>query len=166
MTPGQFLARLVSLPELQVTYVDGRSQPGWLIISFESISQVRACPHCAGLCESVYDHRWSKCLDSPIRELKVKLKIHKKRYWCSQCRRIFTEPLHGIFKGARLTERLRRNILWCCSRYQSLLAIAKTMGCSDTTVRKSFYAHLRLHFKRHLTTGFQRELGWMSISLE
>lgn len=159
MTPGQFLAKLVSLPELQLVWADARSRPGWLILRFESVSRFRACPHCGGISQSTYDHRWVKCLDSPLRDRKVELRIRKKRYWCSRCGKTFTELLHGIFKGARLTERLRRNILWCGSRFQSLLAIARALGCSDFTVRKSFYAHLRIHFKRHLAYGFPKKLG-------
>src|SRR4051812_1829036 len=65
----------------------------------------------------------------------------------------------GVFKGARLTERLRRNILWCCSRFQSLPGVARAMGCSNTTARRSFHSHLRIHFKRHLSYGFPEKLG-------
>jgi transposase len=159
MTPGNYLAKLVSLPELRLVSADGRSSPGWLILTFESISRFRACPRCACLCERVYDHRWVRCLDAPLRDRKVSLKIHKKRYYCRRCQKPFMELLHGIFKGARLTERLRRNILWSCSRYQSLLAVSRAMGCSASSVRRSFYAHLRLHFKRHLLYAFPKKIG-------
>lgn len=159
MTPGNFLAKLVSFPELQLVWVDARSLPGWLVFNLESISECRACPRCASLCKSIYDHRWTKCRDAPLRDKKVELKIHKKRYWCKQCEKPFMELLHGIFARARLTERLRRNILWCCSRYQSLLAVSRAMGCSNSTVRRSFYAHLEIHFKRHLLYDFPKKLG-------
>jgi transposase len=154
MTPGNYLARLISLPELKLILVNGRTRPGWLILSFESVSRFRACPHCAQPSESTYDHRWVKCLDSPLRDRKVELRIHKKRYWCKRCQKAFTETLHGIFSRARLTERLKRTLLWCGSRFQSLLAIARMLGCSDTSVRRSFYAHLKIHFKRHLQYNF------------
>lgn len=159
MTPENYLAKLVSLPELQLILADGRSRPGWLILSFKSISQFRACPHCAEITYSTYDHRWMRCLDVPLRDKKVEMRIYKKRYWCCRCQKAFTESLHGIFKGCRLTERLRRNILWCCSRFQSLSAVANAMGCSDSSVRRSFYAHLNIHYKRHLSYGFPKKLG-------
>jgi transposase len=159
MTPGNYLARVVSLPELQLVWADGRSLPGWLILKLESTSEFRACPHCATLCFTIHDRRWVKCLDAPLRDRKVELRIHKKRYWCKHCQKAFMEILHGIFKGARLTERLRRNILWCCSRFQSLIAVARAMGCSASTVRRSFYAHLKIHFKRHLSYEFPKKLG-------
>jgi transposase len=159
MTPGDFLARVVSLPELELNYADTKGRAGWMRLSLESVSVFRACPHCAGISESTYDHRWVKILDSPLRDLKVELRIRKKRYWCKSCEKPFTELIHGIFKGARLTERLRRNILWCCSRYQSLVAVSGAMGCSVTTVRRSFLAHLDLHFKRHLSYPFPKKLG-------
>ena len=159
MAPALYLARLVSLPEMQLASADGQSRPGWLILTFESTSRFRACSRCAQLCHATYDHRIRRCLDSPFRERKVQLRIREKRYWCPRCLRPFTELLHGIFKRARLTERLRRNILWCCSRYQSLLAVARALGCSATSVRRSFYAHLAIHFKRHLSYGFPKKMG-------
>lgn len=159
MTPGNFLAKLVSFPELSLVWIDSRSRPGWLVLSLESTSEFRACPKCTAICTTVYDHRYSRCLDSPLRDRKVELVIHKKRYFCKRCEKAFTELLHGIFQRARLTERLRRNILWCCSRFQSMLSVSKAVGCSPTSVRTSFYAHLEIHFKRHLSYEFPKALG-------
>jgi transposase len=159
MAPGHFLARLVSLPELQLVWVDARTNPHWLYLSFQSVSTHRACPRCASLCHSTYDHRWIRVLDAPLRERRVALRIRKKRYWCATCQKPFMEILHGIFKRARISERLRRNILWCCSRFQSLLAVSRALGCSATTVRRSFYLHLERHVKRHLNYGFPEKLG-------
>src|SRR5262245_20851895 len=134
MRPEAFLAKLISLPELKLILVDVRRRPGWVIFTLESVSKFRACPRCAKLSETIYDHRWVKILESPFRDRRCELRIRKKRYQCKQCRKPFTENLHGIFQGARLTERLRRNILWCCTRYQSLKSVATAMGCSSTTV--------------------------------
>lgn len=159
MTPGNFLAKLVSFPELQLVYVDARSRLGWLVVHLQSTSSCRACPRCASLCSGTYDHRSARALDAPLRDKKVELVIRKKRYYCRRCRKPFTEALHGIFKGARLTERLRRNILWCCSRFQSLLAVSRAMGCSNSTVRRSLYAHLEIHVQRHLSYGFPEQIG-------
>src|SRR5271170_3206024 len=103
MAPGNFLARLISLPELQLVYADARSRPGWLLIDLRSNSSFGACPRCASLCFGTYDHRRSRARDAPLREFKVELRILKKRYFCRHCQKPFTESLHGIFKGARLT---------------------------------------------------------------
>jgi len=158
MTPENYLAKLVSLPELKILHVNA-SRPGWLILEFKSVSKCRACPRCAHLCEMTYDHRTVKLLDSPLRDKKVELRIRKKRYFCPKCKKPFTELLHGIFKGHRLTERCRRNILWCCSRFQSLLTISKVHGCSAMTVWRSFFAHLLIHRRRHLNYGFPKKIG-------
>lgn len=159
MTPGNYLAKLISFPELQLVLANGSSRPGWLILTLESVSKLRACPRCAALCEKTYDHRWVSCRDSAFRDKKVVLRIHKKRYFCQICRKPFMELLHGIFKRARFTERFRRHVLWCCSRYQSLLGVSRAIGCSPTTVRRSFYSHLQIHFKRHLNYEFPKKLG-------
>lgn len=164
MTPGNYLAKLVSLPELQLVSADGRSNPHWLHLHFRSVSTLRACPRCATLCTTTYDHRWVKVLDSPFRERKVSLRIHKKRYWCKTCKKPFMEVLHGIFRFARLTARIKRHILWACSRFQSLLGVSRAVGCSPTTVRRSFYSHLEIHKNAISVTDFQRRLGSMSIT--
>jgi transposase len=36
--------------------------------------------------------------------------INKRRFYCSHCKKPFTEPISGIGKGRRTTERLRSAI--------------------------------------------------------
>jgi transposase len=159
MSPGDFLANLVSLPELELRFVAVPQRANWVILTLESVSKWRACPRCTTLSSTTYDHRTVKVLDAPFRDKRVQLRIRKKRYSCRHCRKPFTELVYGIFKGARLTERLRRTILWSCSRFQSLKEVGLAMGCSDSTVRRSFYAHLKIHVGRHLNYGFPKMIG-------
>lgn len=159
MRPDNFLAKLMSLPELKLVGLGASERRGWLFMSYNSTSKFRACPKCASLAFSVYDHRTIKILDFPIRDRKVLLRIRKKRYYCKVCKKPFTELLHGIFKGARLTERMRRHILWCSSKFQSLKMVSEAVGCSPATVRRSFYDHLKGHMGRHLNYGFPKKIG-------
>ena len=158
MTPGVYLSRFIGLPELEITYING-SHPGWMHIEARSTSRERCCPRCATLSQSVYDHRYVNVLDAPIRDQRVKLRIRKKRFSCKQCKKPFTELLNGIFSGARITERVRRAILWSCRHYQNLVQVGRQMGCSPMTVRRSLYAQLEVDVGRHLNYPWPKRLG-------
>lgn len=158
MTPGVYLSRFIGLPELEIKYISG-SSAGWLYIEADSTSSTRCCPKCALPCSAIYDHRYVKILDAPIRDQRVQLKIKKRRFLCSNCKKPFTELLHGIFSGARITERLRRVILWSCKRYQNLVQVGEAMGCSTSTVGRSLYAHLEVDIRRHLNYPWPEKLG-------
>jgi len=158
MTPGIYLSRLIGIPELEILHIHG-SVRGWLFIEAKSSSIERHCPKCATLSRTIYDHRHVEILDSPLRERKVRLRIKKKRYLCRQCKKPFTELLHGIFSGARITERLRRTVLWSCRKFQNLVQVGKHVGCSTSTVRRSLYAHLEVDVKRHLNYPWPEKLG-------
>lgn len=158
MTPGVYLSRFIGLPELEINYIRG-AQPGWVHVEATSTSVERHCPKCATLSTTIYDHRHVQVLDAPIRDQRVKLKIKKKRFLCRLCKKPFTELLHGIFSGARITERVRKTILWSCKRFQNLVQVGQHMGCSTATVRRSLYAHLEVDVKRHLNYPWPEKLG-------
>lgn len=158
MTPGVYLSNLIGLPELEIKHIHG-SVRGWLFIEAVSSSKERHCPKCATLSQTVYDHRHVEILDSPLRERKVRLRIKKKRFLCKLCKRPFTELLHGIFSGARITERLRRTVLWSCRKFQNLVQVGNYVGCSSSTVRRSLYAHLEVDVRRHLNYPWPEKLG-------
>lgn len=158
MTPGVYLSKFIGLPELEITYVRG-AQPGWVHIEATSKSCERHCPKCATLCTVIYDHRYVGILDAPIRDQRVRLRIKKRRFLCRLCKKPFTELLHGIFSGARITERVRKTILWSCKRYQNLVQVGQSMGCSTSTVRRSLYAHLEVDVRRHLNYPWPEKLG-------
>jgi transposase len=72
----------------------------------------------------------------------VFLKIEKRRFWCKNCRKPFTEYIPGIKKGARSTERLRRSVLWACENFSNLKLVQKTYRASAGYVFKTLYSRL------------------------
>ena len=158
MTPGVYLSRFIGLPELEITYING-SQFGWMHVEAKSTSIERFCPRCATPSRAIYDHRYIEVLDAPIRDQRVRLRIKKKRFLCGLCKKPFTELLHGIFSGARITERVRRTILWSSKRFQNLVQVGEQIGCSASTVRRSLYAHLEVDVRRHLNYPWPEKLG-------
>ena len=81
-------------------------------------SDFEVCPKCATPSSSVHDRRWVKVMDQPIRGAGIYLHVLKRRFRCPGCKKVFTEPLNGIRKGFKTTERYRRGLRWACENFR------------------------------------------------
>ena len=73
--PESKIAGFVLLPELKITHFG--SDGLWLC---EKVSSLEVCPRCAIPSKSVYDHRWVRMRDSPLRGFSITLKVLKRRF--------------------------------------------------------------------------------------
>ena len=90
------LARFILLPELELTRTLKVGKASGLFYC-DKHSEGEVCPKCAVLATTVYDHRTVKVKDAPIRGKLNWLVIRKRRFWCKNCRKPFTEPVQGIW---------------------------------------------------------------------
>ena len=144
--PLERLARFIVLPELEITNIRETLAGG--IYEVRKTSSFEVCPKCARPCYGVYDRRWSSFKDEPIRGNEVILKIRKRRFWCSPCKKPFTEPVSGIGKGHRTTARFRRALHRACQDMESLSKARKHMGCSSSTLYRLHYHQLELELRK------------------
>jgi transposase len=107
-------------------------------------SEFEVCPKCATKSTSVHDRRWVKIQDHPIRGSGVYLHVQKRRFRCPNCKAVFTEPLHGVRKGFKTTERYRRGVRWACENFADLKRVQRAYACSAWLVYKVFYEQLEL----------------------
>jgi transposase len=150
--PAESLARAVLLPELRLTRK--RREPwGGMILEAEKTSEMEVCPKCATPSRSVYDHRWVFLKDEPLQNKPVRLRIRKRRFRCPDCRRPFTEPVPGVRKGYRTTERYRRRLLWAHENFSDLKRVRRAYHCSGGLLYRVLYEQLEL--KRR-----QRQYPW------
>jgi transposase len=148
--PDDHLTRRILLPELdfvRTAFVPGSS---WTSIFVNKRSDFEVCPRCAVSSHSVYDHRTVVVKDSPMRDIHVRLHVRKRRFWCNACRKPFTEPVPGIKKGARTTERYRHSILWACERFSDLKAVRRSYRCSAGFLYTTLYRELELQRRKRL----------------
>ncbi len=119
-------------------------------IECEKTSKFEVCPHCASKTSSVYDHRFVTPRDQPIRNKFVTLVIKKRRFRCSNkdCRKVFTEPVGGINKGFRTTQRMRAHIRYCASKFMNLKTVKQTLCFSNATIYKAFYQQIELELRK------------------
>ena len=144
---SESLSRGILLPELKFikdVIVNKQRQ-----IFCEKISDFEVCPKCATKSSTIYDHVFVTIRDAPIRNQHVVLKIKKRRFLCKSCKKPFREPVQGIFKGFRTTQRLRGHIRWAAENYSDLKRVAKYTNSSSWLVYKSFYEQVDLELREY-----------------
>jgi len=122
-------------------------------------SPFEVCPKCAVKSFSVHDRRWVKVKDQPIRGSGVYLKILKRRFRCPNCKKVFTEPIPGVRKGFRSTQRLRRGIKWACENFKNLDAVQNAFKCSTGFIYKTFYSQIELKIRERDNNPWGTTLG-------
>lgn len=145
--PEHHFTKYLMLPELKITNSE-KSGTNYHCFSLIKTSSHEVCPKCATLSKSIYDHVWVKIQDAPIREKRVILKIKKRRFYCRPCKKPFTEPVQGIRKRHRTTERLRKHIMWCADHFSNLYSIQKQLDVSSWLIHKCVYEQLDLQIKK------------------
>ena len=112
-------------------------------------SEFEVCPHCATKSSIVYDHRTVKIKDAPIRNKMVFLFIKKRRFFCKKCYKPFTEPVSGISKYQRTTQRLKSSVCWASDHFMNLSDVERYARLSTGFVYKTVYEQLELRQRKN-----------------
>ena len=148
------ITNFLLLPELKLKHFGSDG-----LILCEKSSEFEVCPKCAAACRGVYDHRWVKIRDESIRRMKVTLKILKRRFWCKSCRKPFTEPVGGIMKGRRTTQRFRVAVMEACEKFCDLKAVREEFQVSFYFVYSAYYEVLKLRQKMRDNQAWPQSIG-------
>ena len=97
-----------------------------------------------------YDRRSVVLKDEALRGYQVRLTVRKRRLWCAPCARPFTEPVPGVRKGFRHTERYGRAALRACELYSDLSRVRRDFRCSAGWLYSTLYRHLELQRRKRL----------------
>lgn len=149
MTPQDVISNFVLLPELKLDFVrvEGRARH---VYYCTKRSGFEVCPRCAVKCTGVYDRRKVRIKDIPLRDKRIVLLITKRRFYCRSCKLPFTEPVPGIKKGRRTTQRFRSSLLWAADHYTDLKKVKKHFDCSNDLLYRSLYESLELKRRTRL----------------
>ena len=148
--PETMLLRRLLLPELKLRGSWRKPGSRTVVVEVEKASDLEVCPRCATGSRSVYDRRTVTVRDAPLRDVAVRLVVRKRRFSCGPCRRPFTEPVPGIRKGYRSTERYRRSLLWACENFSDLTRVRRAYRCSSGYVYQALYTQLELERRKRL----------------
>jgi transposase len=158
MLSTQKVARFLLLPELKLTAWN-KEKVAANLVDAEKCSKFEVCPKCATPSSSGYDSRTVIVKDAPVRGSSVKLRIKKRRFYCKACRKPFTEPVRGISKGQRTTQRYRRTVLWACENFSDLKRVRKTYRCSNGFIYQTLYEQIELRLKQKLNYAWPTTIG-------
>lgn len=158
MLSHERLARFVLLPELKLTAWK-KDKIASNIVQARKTSKFEVCPRCATPSSSIYDHRIVSLRDAPVRGNGVKLRIKKRRFYCRTCRKPFTEPINGVSKGHRTTQRYRRDVLWACENFSDLKRVRKAYRCSSGFIYQTLYEQIQLRLKSKLSYEWPTTIG-------
>lgn len=148
--PETMLLRRLLLPELKLRRSWKRPGTRTLMVEAEKVAEMEVCPRCATPSRSIYDHRTVTVRDTPMRDVGVRLRVRKRRFACRPCGRPFTEPVPGIRKGYRTTERYQRSVLWACENFSDLTRVRRAYRCSSGYVYRALYTQLELDRRKRL----------------
>jgi transposase len=148
--PETMLLRRLLLPELKLNRSWHRPGTRTVVVEAEKVAEMEVCPRCATKSTSVYDRRTVTVRDSPMRDMAVRLRVRKRRFACRPCGRPFTEPVPGIRKGYRSTERYRRSLRWACENFSDLTRVRRAYRCSTGYLYRALYAQLELERRKRL----------------
>lgn len=152
------LARFITHSELKILdWVQAGTAHN--IAKCEKTSSHEVCTRCAQKSSAIYDHRWVRIKDAPIRGSSVVLVIRKRRFYCKTCRKPFTEPVPGILPRKRTTQRLQRAVTNACQKYSSLKDVRKDFRCSNSYIYKAFYSQLKIETKRKINYPWPKTIG-------
>jgi transposase len=156
--PSARLSRFTLLPELELEKMSKVSKSR-IIFKARKVSKFEVCPKCATKSDRIYDHREVKIQDAPLRGRKITLLIRKRRFECPGCTSVFTEPVPGISKGKRFTQRFKAHVLWACEKFTDLKAVKHHVGCSYGFLCNALYEQLELNRRKTAHEQWPQVIG-------
>lgn len=152
------LTRFVLLPELKLKKWH-KLKTASNLIEAEKVSKLEVCPKCASPSSTIYDRRTVTLKDAPLRGSGIKLRVVKRRFYCKTCRKPFTEPIGGVGKRHRTTQRYRRDVLWACENFCDLKRVRRKYRCSSGFIYKTLYEQLAGRLKAKLNYEWPTTIG-------
>ena len=104
-------------------------------------------------CGSVATVKSGRCTsivrDQPVRETAVWLKIHKHRMYCKDCKKVFVEPVEGIWPRRKTTQRFRKFIGQSCGRMSDMSTVSRCYKVSHGFAYKVYYEQTEMKLREY-----------------
>lgn len=113
-------------------------------------------------CGSVNTVKSGRCTttvrDQPVREQTVWLKIHKHRYYCKDCKKVFVEPVEGIWPRRKTTQRFRTFIGKSCARMSDMSSVSRFYNVSHGFAYQAYYEQTAVKLREYKSAMFWPEV--------
>ncbi|WP_408583733.1 transposase family protein [Paraburkholderia tropica] len=115
----------------------GTSEGGCWLLHVRPTTEILACPKCNESATRIRPHgyRTTRCVDVPCGGQPVCLRLELRRYRCSACGSVLTQPAPGIHAPFRMTRRCTEFLL-VNSISMPLRELAARLGCSRMTIKR------------------------------
>ncbi len=159
--PHSKLTQFLLLPKLRLVEFGNITRNKVVIFHCETNSTSDFCPHCGLETFRIHDHRVVTIIDAPHAAKKKILKIKKKRFRCEglHCKKVFTESINGIQKRGRVTERMKRHLLYVCDKFANMKAVKKHTKLATGTIYKKHYEQLELEWRKRKNNPWPKTIG-------
>ncbi len=117
------------------------------------------CPKCATPSRSRAGRCTAIVRDEPLRQMGLWLKIHKHRYYCSKCRKPFTEPVSIVWPRRRTTQRFRKFIGELCENIVDLKRVRSIHQLSSGFVYEVYYSQISIKLRERSNMSWPEVLG-------
>lgn len=158
MSPYETLSNFILINELKLERWIRIGKSTSLVLC-QKVSDFEVCTRCALPAYSIYDHRTVTVKDSPVRGKEIYLRIKKRRFFCKNCKKPFTEPVSGILPKRKTSQRFRRSVLWACENFSCMKQVQKEYRCSSGFLYKILYEQLSLQIHRHINYPWPKIIG-------
>jgi len=135
-----------------------RSHKGGFLWEVELKRSQVICKHCgsdqtvrAGRCSSVVR-------EEPVRQVVLRLKIHKHRIYCKICKKTFTESAPGVYPKRRSTQRFRKSVAQACGRMSDLSTVSRFHSVSHGFAYQVYYEQVELKLREQ-----RNKLQWPEV---
>lgn len=136
----------LDLPGLRILR-QGILEDGSIEVHVISPTSCESCPYCGRSSEKIHDTRVRIKRDRDIRQHKVKIMLHKRRFRCIPCQRTFTEPDAACGRRRRTTKQLRDHLAQqACKR--AMDHVAQESGVGPRFVHDCFLEYAKERFAK------------------
>ena len=125
----------LGLPQLRV--LGQRQRDGLSEVEVMYRRPYAVCSDCGYHTRNVHDCRKQHKLDIPVHKHTLILILHRRRFRCPECGKVFTEPDEICGWRRRTTQRLRQQ-LYEDARHQTVKQVADHYGVGERFVRECF----------------------------
>ena len=123
----------LGLPEVRVMQVEEREQQITVEVQYRAISA--PCPRCGQRTPKVHSVSRQRKRDRRLGDKAVHLALHKRRFRCLGCRKVFSEP-DPVFGSRRRSSHRFRNHLGQEAMHQTVRHVARKEGVGEGLVRR------------------------------
>ncbi len=118
----------------------------WEVAKIQSGS---ACLRCGSINTIKSGRATATVRDQPLREQSVWLKIHKHRYYCKDCKKVFVEPVDGIWPRRKTTQRFRNFIGRSCARMNDMSCVSRFYNVSHGFAYQVYYEQTAIKLREY-----------------